>query len=49
MGKKYSIKKQDGLLGHGPATYYADKQKNQNVKYSIGAKLDEPDFNGNLA
>ena len=48
IGRKLAIKRQEGLLGNGPATYYADKLKKENVAFSMRPKPAEIDFNGNL-
>jgi len=41
MGEKLRMKPKDGVLGPGPGGYDMDKQKSNDVKYSMGKKLED--------
>ena len=44
MGEKLKIKPTSGVLGPGPGGYNVDKQKKHDLKFSIGAKLEDLEF-----
>lgn len=44
MGVKYEVKSLAGKLGPGPGGYSVDKQKKQNLAYSMGGKLEDLEF-----
>lgn len=44
MGSKFEIKMLAGRVGPGPGGYNADKQKNQNLHYSMAGKLEDLEF-----